>query len=288
MNFPFPAIDDPRRKPNLGRRTAFSTELSYMCEAPKNTSLQSMGSQPSIDATGGFSSPTSTAARSHSQPSMASLEAHFHPPDAAISPQDVQGIQDPTAHLLDMQPYLSTPPSENVAPPWHEGLFNAPKGQFFMTLPGSGDRISVPIDVQKSTMQETRNQNAASSRRHREKKKKQQEQLSEVVKQLQVEMKGMEERMWKMEKEQNSCREFIGNLIMQAPWLSHSVQAPDFLPQTSNTVIRMDDFAARPQSYEGGSSPGEQLSKRRRTNQSPRVLDTRVRSFRQSTHRYRV
>ncbi|RSL79178.1 hypothetical protein CEP52_017556, partial [Fusarium oligoseptatum] len=117
MNLSFPAIDDPSRKPNLGGRTASSTEPSYMCEAPRNTILQSMGSRPGIDATESFSSPTSTAARSHSQPSVVFPGAHTHPPYSAVSPQDVQGMEDPSAHLPDMQLYLGTSTSGKAVPP---------------------------------------------------------------------------------------------------------------------------------------------------------------------------
>jgi hypothetical protein len=164
------------------------------------------------------------------------------------------------------------PPLDNATshmPAMTDVLFGVHKGQLLMNLPGSNEMTSIPLDVTGASKeeQEKRNLNAEASRRHREKKKRQQNELSKEVERLRTEVREVRESVKIMEEEQNSCREFIGNLIRQAPWLSHSVQAPDFLPQTSNTVIRMDDFAARPQSNGGGSSPGEQPSKRRRTNQ---------------------
>ncbi|RSL78625.1 hypothetical protein CEP52_017615, partial [Fusarium oligoseptatum] len=148
MNSQFPTINDPRRKLNLERQMTFSIEPSYRYEALKNTRLQSMRSQPGTDATGDFSSPPSTTATLRSQLSVASPEAHIHPPYAAISPQDVQGIQDPSTHLLHMQSYVGTPLSEKAAPLWHERLFETPKESWFLAIPGSDDAISIPVDAQ--------------------------------------------------------------------------------------------------------------------------------------------
>ncbi|RMI89424.1 hypothetical protein CDV36_016659, partial [Fusarium kuroshium] len=141
-NCPFPAINDPRRTPDPERSwqipshyclplptpgpgprhpalkfNVSSAEASHEHQVLENARLRSMGSQIAIDAARSSPVPKSTAATSHSQPSMASPEAHLHPPPTTtLSPRSARWIQDPHAHPQGMQPYLGSPPLENAAP----------------------------------------------------------------------------------------------------------------------------------------------------------------------------
>ncbi|KAJ4178782.1 hypothetical protein NW767_014775 [Fusarium falciforme] len=148
-----------------------------------------------------------------------------------------------------------------------DALFGVRKGQLLMKLPGSNDMTSIPVDVAGASKeeQEKRKQNAEASKRHRQKKK------DEIVRKLKELQQLQEEKnMWEADrKKMEEDRDYYRDIIKQTPSLSYLVRGTDFLSQTSNTVVRIDDFAARPQSYGGGSSSDERPSKRRRTNQVP-------------------
>ncbi|KAJ3453089.1 hypothetical protein MRS44_018744 [Fusarium solani] len=290
---PFPAINEPMRNSDskqpphirslcrlslpspgpgpcqpLPKFNVSSAEASREHKVLENARLRSMGSQPAIDATRVSPLPTSTAARSNSQPSTASFEAHMHlPPATTLSPRNFDWVQDPPTRSPDMPPCQGMPPPDNTTshmPAMTDALFGVRKGQLLLKLPGSNDMTSIPVVAAGgSEEQERRKQNAAASQRHREKKKRQQNELSEEVKQLRAEVREMRERVTSMEEEQNSHRD----LIMHAQWLIYWAQASDFPSQTSKTTVGMDSLAARPQNYGGGSSPGERPLKRCRTSQ---------------------
>ncbi|RTE69060.1 hypothetical protein BHE90_016561, partial [Fusarium euwallaceae] len=273
-NCPFPAINDPRRTPDPeqswqipshyclqlptpgpGPRhpalkfNVSSAEASHEHQVLENARLRSMGSQIAIDAARSSPVPKSTAATSHSQPSMASPEAHLHPPPTTtLSPRSAWWIQDPHTHPQDMQPYLGSLPLENAAPLCDEGVhvggmraryFGVDGVQCYMTLPGSEQAIPVPVDLTRASKKtdEKRQKNAEASTKHRMKKKQEIEENLRELKELHKEKKEWEEKIKELHEEKEGLEEklkYFQGIIRQVPSLCHLVQEPNLAPQASN------------------------------------------------------
>lgn len=237
-----------------------------------------MGSQLAICAARDSPILRSTAARSHSQPSMASPEAHIHPPPATTpSLHTAQWSQELPAHLQGMQPYPGAPPSENAAPfrngnvhlgDIRDSLLEINERKSFLTLPGSNQVISVPVDCSLGSkkMDEKRGRGALASTKYRKKKKAKLEENLKELKNLREEKKEWEEKMeelheekkkWEQDrKELEEDRDFYRNIVKQTPSLSRFDRPLKALSQTSNTAATNNQ-----------GSPDERQSKRRRTNE---------------------
>ncbi|KAH7170208.1 hypothetical protein EDB81DRAFT_155767 [Dactylonectria macrodidyma] len=228
--FPFPAINNPRRKlsPKPPRAMSLShaqtshhldtrppplpsmspAKRPYESDVSDEHRSQRRGLHPHLGMPQGPAGGIPNSERSLSQ--IPSPGPHSHP--SGLPPSNPPGHQQPPPIPVQsqfppgMQPgrsFLNTGPSSEGAAPWSEmmrrhGMGGAMAGaegqQAFLALPGSDSPIHVEVDYSQASKKadEKRQRNAVASTRHRRKKKIMQEENTKQLQELRDERRQLE------------------------------------------------------------------------------------------------